>query len=195
MIRALGRYFGHFVRWQYYLLRAALHVNASLWRASWMDMGRLRPTAWRAFAAYLHGPTADPQAWMERWLKKRHGVSVLDADHGQEEEAKAAYNDARKSVELRYVRAKLSGSHRNRWRWTWWILRDEQKVTADALEMPEWAARLQIAEWLASVRNQSGEWDVAKLQRWYAMRRDNVKLHVNTRTLIAKLIGEMREVS
>lgn len=186
------RYVGQVALWKWYVFRAGLHTGAPIWRLVTHDLGRLRPAVWGPFARFLFGPTSNPQRWMERYLWKTHRTTVLHATPAQEEEAKQAFADARKRATEGFFRARLRLQHRSRWDWSWWVLRDSNKTTADALEMPEPLVRELIADWAAAVRDQGGKWDAAGLRRWYALRRDNVKLHLKTRKLVAEILDGLK---
>lgn len=189
------RYLRQCLRWQWFVLRAGLHTGAPVWRLVAHDLGRLRPTVWGPFARFLYGPTANPQQWMERWLKRKYGVSVLAADAEQEAEAKQAYTAARKQVEIAFLRAQLTLSHANRADWPWWVLRDEKRPSPVALVMPESLARVMVATWIASGRDQTGSWENAGegVRRFYAHRRQYMMLHANTRKLVERALNEVKD--
>lgn len=188
------RYLRKSVTWKWYVFRAGLHTGAPVWRLVTHDLGRFRPAVWGPFADYLFGPTANPQQWMEQWLRREHRTSVLEATKEQEEAAKQAYADARKRATERFARARLALEHRSPWNWPWWVLRDTNKATPDAVEMPEPLVRELVADWLAAGRDQSGSWEGLDdgLRRWYAQRRENVKMHSRSRKLVEEILAKLK---
>lgn len=188
------RYLAQCARWKWYVFRAGLHTGAPIWRLVGHDLGRLRPAVWGPFARYLYGPTANPQQWMADYLQREHRTTVLNATLHQEQFAKTAYTDARKALEAPFHKAQLILAHANRADWPWWILRDEKRPTPATLEMPAPLARVMVASWIASGRDQSGKWEGVSdgTRRFYAHRRENIRLHSKTRKLVEEILNGLR---
>lgn len=76
---------------------------------------------------------------------------------------------------------------RNPHHWEYWVSADNYLP----LEMPEWAVREMVADWMAATRVTQGRWPAAEDWPWLEKNWLRIQLHVNTRRLVSRLLHEL----
>lgn len=95
-----------------------------------------------------------------------------------------------------WIRCWLHHQNSNPHHWEYWISRsgirlDESTDDFDYIDMPEWAVREMLADYLAAGRAYEGKWPDIHNWTWLKKNCGNLRITWNTRCLMAKILHEM----
>lgn len=129
------------------------------WQGLVHDLSKFLPSEWLPYANFFYGPKPSPRDSTGYYKPTDTGDKEFDF-------------------------AWLLHQKRNRHHWQWWCL-PEDDGGVKILEMPETYVREMVADWRGAGRAQ-GKPDTCA---WYEKNKGKMKLHVNTRMRVEKLLG------
>jgi hypothetical protein len=159
------KYAKYVVRHKYYVFIYCMKLNVALWQALIHDWTKFLPVEWFPYVDFFYGRVLRPVG------AGKNGYMHLP---GEDADFDAAWNHHQK----------VNPHH-----WQYWVLiRDNDEPKLLPLRMPEKYVREMVADWCGAGRAQGHGDDI---REWYAMNKDKMFLHDETRALVEALIGEV----
>lgn len=90
-----------------------------------------------------------------------------------------------------FKRAWLHHQHHNPHHWQHWLLKEDDGIELEPLEMPYIYVQEMVCDWFAfSIDKGNAE----EIQKWYAENKDKQILHTNTRKLVEEYLEKIKEI-